>query len=156
MEKIRMKKFAPGSEVRVVRSVRNDGSIHDLKKGELLISAGTVGIVRSYGYFLQTQLIYQVFIPEINRVIGVRETEVIDAALDWVPCLFRSLDKAKLKRSLQMSGKRLANRGDIIEVYRVYRNLEDGSLAYEVKFGTDHVRLDASVLEPVTQEENVM
>ncbi|MDW6003983.1 nitrogen fixation protein NifZ [Vibrio mangrovi] len=145
-----MEKFAPGSEVRVIRSIRNDGSIHDLEKGELLIPAGTIGIVRSYGYFLQTQLIYQVFIPQLNRVIGVRDSEVIDATLAWVPCLFRSQDKAKLKYSLQMFDKRLANKGDVIEVYRVHRNLKDGSLAYEIKFGPHYVRLDASVLEPLS------
>ena len=142
-------RFAPGSEVRIVRNIRNDGSFQDFAKGDLLVEAGSVGIVRSYGYFLQTQVIYQVFIPTQNRVIGVRDSEVIDAALAWVPCLFRSLDKAKLTCSLRMFGEPLANKGDVIEVHRVYRDLEDGTVSFEVKFGAHLVKLDSTRLEPV-------
>jgi len=143
-------RFAPGSEVRIVRNIRNDGSFHNLEKGELLVEAGSVGIVRTYGYFLQTQIIYQVFIPEYNRVVGVRDSEVIDAKLAWVPCNFRSMDKAKLARSLRMFGEPLASKGDVIEVYRVYRDLEDGTLSYEVQFGEHFVKLDSTILEPLT------
>ncbi len=141
-------RFAPGSEVRIVRNIRNDGSFHQLEKGELLVEAGSIGIVRTYGYFLQTQIIYQVFIPEHNRVVGVRDSEVIDATLDWVPCLFRSMDKAKLTCSLKMFGEPLASKGDVIEVHRVYRDLEDGTLSYEVMFGEHMVKLDSTRLEP--------
>lgn len=143
-------RFAPGSEVRIVRNIRNDGSFQQLEKGDLLVEAGSVGIVRTYGYFLQTQIIYQVFIPEQNRVVGVRDSEVIDATLEWVPCHFRSMDQAKLTCSLRMFGKPLATKGDVIEVHRVYRDLEDGSLSYEIKFGEHLVKLDSTRLEPVT------
>nr|WP_321273876.1 nitrogen fixation protein NifZ [uncultured Vibrio sp.] len=144
-----MPRFEPGTEVRVVRNIRNDGSFRDRNKGDLLVTAGSTGIVRSCGYFLQTQLIYQVFIEAENKVVGVRDNEVIDAALPWVPCLFRSLDKAKLTCSLVMFGKSLASKGDVIEVHRVYRNLEDGSVDYEVKFGDHIIRLDATRLTPI-------
>jgi len=143
-------RFAPGSEVRIVRNIRNDGSFHNLEKGALLVEAGSVGIVRTYGYFLQTQIIYQVFIPEQNRVVGVRDSEVIDSTLDWIPCLFRSMDQARLTCSLKMFGEPLASKGDVIEVHRVYRDLGDGSLSYEVKFGEHLVKLDSTRLEPVT------
>lgn len=142
-------RFEPGDEVRVVRNIRNDGSFQDLDKGELLVKAGSTGVVRSCGYFLQTQLIYQVYIVAENKVVGVRESEVIDAGLPWVPCLFRSLDKAKLTCSLVMFGKPLAAKGDIIQVHRAYRNLDDGTVNYEVKFGEHTITLDAGRLSPI-------
>ncbi|UYI49895.1 nitrogen fixation protein NifZ [Vibrio natriegens] len=146
---INMPRFEPGKEVRVVRNIRNDGSFQDRDKGELLVTAGSTGIVRSCGYFLQTQLIYQVYIEAENKVVGVRDSEVIDATLPWVPCLFRSLDKAKLTCSLVMFGKPLASKGDVIEVHRAHRNLDDGSVNYEVKFGDHTIRLDATRLTPL-------
>ncbi|AEX24171.1 nitrogen fixation protein NifZ [Vibrio sp. EJY3] len=142
-------RFESGDEVRVVRNIRNDGSFQDSDKGDLLVEAGSVGIVRSYGYFLQTQLIYQIFIAAENKVVGVRDSEVIDATLPWVPCLFRSLDKAKLTCSLVMFGEPLASKGDVIEVHRVYRNLDDGTVNYEVKFGEHTITLDATRLSPI-------
>ncbi|MFN1549271.1 nitrogen fixation protein NifZ [Vibrio natriegens] len=142
-------RFESGDEVRVVRNIRNDGSFQDSDKGDLLVEAGSVGIVRSYGYFLQTQLIYQIFIAAENKVVGVRDSEVIDATLPWVPCLFRSLDKAKLTCSLVMFGEPLASKGDVIEVHRAYRNLDDGTVNYEVKFGEHTITLDATRLNPI-------
>lgn len=142
-------RFESGDEVRVVRNIRNDGSFQDRDKGDLLVEAGSVGIVRSYGYFLQTQLIYQIFIAAENKVVGVRDSEVIDAKLPWVPCLFRSLDKAKLTCSLVMFGEPLASKGDVIEVHRAYRNLDDGTVNYEVKFGEHTITLDATRLSPI-------
>lgn len=44
-------RFESGDAVRVVRNIRNDGSFQDRDKGDLLVEAGSVGIVRSYGYF---------------------------------------------------------------------------------------------------------
>lgn len=145
---INMPRFEPGKEVRVVRNIRNDGSFRDRDKGDLLVTAGSTGIVRSCGYFLQTQLIYQVYIEAENKVVGVRDSEVIDATLPWVPCLFRSLDKAKLTCSLVMFGRPLASKGDVIEVYRAHRNLDDGSVNYEVKFGDHTIRLDNWTPQP--------
>ncbi|MCG3724274.1 nitrogen fixation protein NifZ [Vibrio cincinnatiensis] len=142
-------RFEPGYKVRVIRNIRNDGSFQDRDKGELLVTSGSIGIVRSYGDFLQSQRIYQVFIEAENKVVGVRESEVIDAALPWVPCLFRSQDKAKLTCSLTMFGKPLASKGDVIDVHRAYRNLDDGSVNYDVKFGEHIIRLEASRLTPV-------
>ncbi len=81
-------------------------------------------------------------------MVGVRDSEVIDATLAWVPCLFRSMDKARLTCSLKMFGKPLASKGDVIEVHRVFRDLQDGSLSYQVQFGEHLVKLDSTRLEP--------
>jgi nitrogen fixation protein NifZ len=139
-------RFASGDEVRVIRNIRNDGSFTQIDKGELLIEAGALGIVRSYGYFLQDQIIFQVFFPSINRVIGLRDNEVIDAELAWIPCHFHSLDKATLTLSLSIQQQIIARKGDQVEVQRSYRNLVDGSLDYEIAVGEHHVKVAAHVL----------
>lgn len=140
-------RFVTGSEVRVTRNIRNDGSFTGLEKGDLLVGQGEVGEVRSSGYFLQDQVIYQVFFPVSNRIIGVRDTEVIDAKLDWIPCLFRSLDKARLTLALKMKETIIAVKGDIVEVQRVYRDLESGRLDYEIKVADYLFRVDSRALE---------
>ncbi|PWI33871.1 nitrogen fixation protein NifZ [Vibrio albus] len=145
-------RFPTGSEVRVVRNVRNDGSFSGKEKGDLLIEAGETGIVRSSGYFLQNQVIYEVFFPERNRIIGVRDTEVIDASLEWIPCLFRSLDKAYLTLALKMKGEIIAVKGDIVEVQRVYRDLETGKLDYEIEVAGHLVKLDSRALREIEAE----
>jgi nitrogen fixation protein NifZ len=140
-------RFPSGSEVRVVRNVRNDGSFAGKEKGELLIGQGETGVVRSSGYFLQDQVIYEVFFPNQNRIIGVRDSEVIDAALEWVPCQFRSLDKACLTLALKMRGEIIAVKGDIVEVQRVYRDLDTGKLEYEISVAGHLIRLDSRALQ---------
>ena len=128
---------------------KTESSWDDILAGAPIVEAGSVGIVRSYGSFLQTPLIYQIFIAAENKVVGVRDSEVIDATLPWVPCLFRSLDKAKLTCSLVMFGEPLASKGDVIEVHRAYRNLDDGTVNYEVKFGEHTITIDATRLRPI-------
>ncbi len=141
-------RFHCGHQVRVVRNIRNDGSFTQLDKGALLIDAGATGIVHSSGYFLQDQVIYQVYFPKSNRVVGVRDTEVIDATLPWVPCLFRSLDKARLRVALKMFEDIIARKGDVVEVQRVERNLESGALNYEILVGSEHlVTVNSQVLD---------
>jgi nitrogen fixation protein NifZ len=140
-------RFEAGEEVRVVRNIRNDGSFKLVDKGELLVKAGSLGIVRTYGYFLQDQIIFQVYFPDINEVVGIRDTELIKSHLEWVPCLFRSMDMAALRVSLSMQQKIIASKGDLVEVYRVHRNLDDGTIEYEIKLKDLIFRLDSQVLE---------
>ena len=140
-------RFTVGHEVRVVRNIRSDGSFAGKNKGELLVEQGETGIVQGIGYFLQDQVIYEVFFPKINRLVGLRNSEVIDAKLDWIPCLFRSLDKAKLTLALKMKETIIAVKGDIVEVQRVYRDLESGRLQYEIEVAEHLFKVDARVLE---------
>jgi nitrogen fixation protein NifZ len=139
-------RFEAGESVRVVRNIRNDGSFKSVAKGERLVAAGEVGVVRTYGYFLQDQIIFQVFFPSINQVVGIRDAELIKSDLTWVPCLFRSLDCAELTMSLSMNQQIIAKKGDIVDVYRVHRNLEDGTLEYEIILGDDRFRLSSHAL----------
>lgn len=139
-------RFVTGDEIRVIRNIRNDGSYGSMDKGNLLVAAGETGEVRGSGYFLQDQVIYQVYFPKSNRIIGVRDSEVIDSKLDWIPCLFRSLDKARLKLALKMKESIIACKGDVVEVQRVYRDLESGKLEYEIAVAEYLFRVDARVL----------
>lgn len=139
-------RFEAGEEVRVVRNIRNDGSFKEVVKGELLIEAGELGIIRTYGYFLQDQIIFQVYFPRINQVVGIRDTELIKSELEWVPCLFRSLDSAQLVVALSMNNEIIANKGDIVDIYRVHRNLEDGTLDYQVTVCDEIFRLNSKFL----------
>jgi nitrogen fixation protein NifZ len=149
-------RFDSGEEVRVVRNIRNDGSFKALEKGDLLIEAGELGVVRTYGYFLQDQIIFQVYFPRINQVVGIRDTELIKSNLEWIPCLFRSLDSAQLRVSLSMNKQIIASKGDMVEVYRVYRNLDDGTLEYEVYVGEHLFRLSSNVLALPQSVESVL
>lgn len=81
-------RFAPGAEVRVVRNVRNDGSFFGMEKGELIVAEGAIGVVRKHGWFLQDQIIYDVFFPDTGRLVGLRDVEVIDASLPLTPAVF--------------------------------------------------------------------
>ena len=139
-------RFKTGDRIRVVRNIRNDGSVANKNKGELLVEQGLVGEVRGSGYFLQNQVIYEVYFPALNIVIGLRDSEVIDSKLDWTPCLFRSLDKARLTLALKMKESIIAMKGDIVEVQRVYRNLENGQLDYEIAVAGHLVKVNARVL----------
>ncbi|WP_394153689.1 nitrogen fixation protein NifZ [Vibrio maritimus] len=140
-------KFPIGNQVRLIRNVRNDGSFTQLNKGELLAAQGDVGEVRSSGYYLQDQIVYQVFFPTRNQVVGIKQSELIDVNLEWVPCLFRSLDKARLTLALKVRDSIIAVKGDVVEVQRVFRDLDTGKLEYEIAVGGYFVKVDARVVE---------
>lgn len=46
-----------------------------------------------------------------------------------------------------MQQKIIASKGDLVEVYRVHRNLDDGTIEYEIKLKDLIFRLDSQVLE---------
>jgi len=145
-------RFYTGAKVRVIRTVRNDGSFTNINKGGILIEAGQVGIVRTYGFFLQTQIIYQVYFPEVNRVIGIRDEELILASCEWIPQCFYSLDKAALTKTLVMKGKTIANRGQVVVIKNAIRNTKTGSLHYEVELCRLAFLLDANIFESLKTE----
>ena len=82
----------PRKRSRIVRIIRNDGS-QDFAV-DLLVEAGSVGIVRSYDILQNRQILSGIY----SNAKSVTEYEIakIDAELVWVPASFRSLDKAKL------------------------------------------------------------
>ena len=145
-------RFQCGDEVRVIRTIRNDGSWFGKEKGQVLVEAGLTGIVRTYGFFLQTQIIFQVYFPDENKVVGVRNEELIPASVVWVPRLFHRADRVRLSRTLMMGGNCIAQLGDVVEIRNAYRNLENGELTYQIELGALTFTLDAAVFVPLEQE----
>nr|WP_318381718.1 nitrogen fixation protein NifZ [uncultured Enterobacter sp.] len=97
-------RFSFGDEVRVVRSIRNDGTVAGRQRGDLLVRRGSVGYVREWGVFLQDQLIYQIHFLDGDQIIGCREQELIPAAQSWAAGQFQYGDTILLTRALAIGG----------------------------------------------------
>lgn len=114
-------KFDYGDKVRVIKNIRNDGTLQG-GRGELLVRRGTTGFIRHAGYFQQDQIVYQVHFLDTNQLVGCREGELASASDDWIYNEFEYGDKAQLTLALSVAGKRIANRGDIVSVLAVDRS----------------------------------
>jgi hypothetical protein len=125
--------FQNGSEVRVIRNIRNDGTFPGKERGDLLVRRGSVGYVRDIGTFLQDQIVYTVHFMDQDYVVGCREPELIDARDEWVPSEFESREKVSAKIPLAIKGEIIVKQGDIGEIIRVVRDQADG-VSYEVNF----------------------
>jgi nitrogen fixation protein NifZ len=75
--------FNYGDEVRVVRAIRNDGTMPGFARGEVLVRRGSTGFVREWGTFLMDQVIFQVHFLEHDLVVGCRLQELIPAHQPW-------------------------------------------------------------------------
>jgi len=126
-------RFEYGQNVRVVRTIRNDGTYPGMEPGDLLVRDGSVGHVRNVGTFLQDNIIYAVHFFEVDRVIGCREEELIPAEEEWVPTLFLFRDKVTARIPLGMNGQVVVAAGTEGEVLKVLRHAPDGP-AYQVYF----------------------
>ncbi|MDB1124150.1 hypothetical protein [Vibrio algarum] len=72
---------------------------------------------------------------------------MIDSTLAWEPCLFHSLDKARLTLALKVKQSIIAVKGDVVEVQRVHRDMDNGRLEYEISVADYLIKVDARVLE---------
>lgn len=145
-------RFAYGTEVRVTRNVRNDGTFPGLPTGALLIRRGSVGYVRDVGTFLQDQIIYTVHFLHDDRIVGCREEELLAIDEPWVPSRFEFRDKVTPRLALGRKGEVIARPGDEGEVLKVLRDLPDG-VAYHVRFPGITLQVPETALDPV--DENV-
>lgn len=68
--------FRIGERVRLIKSIRNDGTYPYAPVGEVLLEAGAEGYVRKIGDFLQTIRIYEVIFVDEGHVFGCREAEL--------------------------------------------------------------------------------
>ena len=73
-------RYEYGSEVRLTRNVRNDGTYPGEEVGRLLVRRGAVGAIYDVGTYLQDQIIYRVHFLEEGRTVGCREEELILAS----------------------------------------------------------------------------
>ena len=74
--------FRIGERVRLIKSIRNDGTYPFAKVGDTLIHEGAQGYVRKIGDFLQTIRVYEVHFIDEGVIFGCREAELDHAQED--------------------------------------------------------------------------
>ncbi len=141
-----------GAEVRVTRTIRNDGTFPGKARGELLVSQGSVGYVKDVGTFLQDQVIYSVDFLESGCLVGCREQEIQPASAPWTPTRFEFRDKVTPKIQLAFCGEVIAEPGDAGEVEKVMREHEGGPL-YHVRFAGRTFQIPEGSLEFLYPED---
>lgn len=103
--------FTFSEEVRVVRAIRNDGTVTGFAPGALLVRRGSTGFVRDWGVFLQDQIIYQIHFPDSDRIIGCREQELIPIAHPWLAGNLQYGDTVTSQMALSVKGDVVVNIG---------------------------------------------
>lgn len=135
-----------GDVVRVIRNVRNDGTFPGLPTGTLLVRRGSVGHVVNVGTFLQDQIIYSVHFLDIDRLVGCREEELLDADEPWTPSRFEFRDKVRSRLTLAIQGEVVADAGSEGEILKVVRE-EGEPMRYHVNFAGRTLLVPESALD---------
>jgi nitrogen fixation protein NifZ len=139
-------RYEYGTEVRVIRSIRNDGTFPGKNRGELLIPQGSVGYVKDVGTFLQDQVIYSVDFLDDGVMVGCREHEIQLASDPWIPTRFEFRDKVTPTITLEINSEVIAEPGDVGEIEKVLREHESGP-AYHVRFCGRTLQMPEKALE---------
>lgn len=140
-----------GTEVRVVRSIRNDGTFPGKNRGELLVPQGSVGYVKDMGTFLQDQVIYSVDFLDNGVMVGCREQEIQLASDPWIPTKFEFRDKVTPTITLAIKGEVIAEPGDEGEIEKVLREHENGP-TYHVRFSGRTLQVPEAALDFIESE----
>jgi len=141
-------RFDYGDAVRVVRTLRNDGTFPGLDTGALLVREGSVGHVHNVGTFLQDQIIYAVHFLQADRTVGCREEELIDARAPWVPTKFFWGDKVTVRVPLAVRGQVVVEAGKAGEVIKVLRD-HPGGPAYHIYIDGRTFQVPEASLAPI-------
>ena len=141
-------KFDYGTEVRLTRNVRNDGTYPGEDVGRLLIRRGEVGVVHDVGTYLQDQIIYRVNFIEAGKTVGCREEELVDASEPWVPNKFEFRDKVVSKMPMRADGEMVVQVGDEGEIIKMLK--QDVSVFYHVRFNGRTFQVPESSLAAIT------
>lgn len=72
-------RFEPGTKVRALCGVRNDGTYPGVALGRPLIAAGEVGYVKSVGTYLNRFYVYSVDFVGPGMLVGMRGQEIVAA-----------------------------------------------------------------------------
>lgn len=140
-----------GSEVRLIRNVRNDGTYPGTEVGELLMRRGSIGCVYDVGTYLQDQLIYRVHFLDEGRTVGCREEELISASDHWVQNKFEFRDRVSVLCDLKMDGEFVARKGDVAEIENVLREDQD-AIEYNIFINGESIRIPERALQAVENE----
>ncbi len=143
-------RFEYGTEVRLTRNVRNDGTYPGEDVGTLLIRRGAVGSVYDVGTYLQDQIIYRVHFLEAGRTVGCREEELILASDPWIPNRFEFREKVFCKMTLDIGDELIAEQGEQGEIEKVIRT--EDKLFYHVRFRGRVFQMPESVLSGSLEE----
>ncbi|WP_174508569.1 nitrogen fixation protein NifZ [Klebsiella oxytoca] len=103
--------FTFSEEVRVVRAIRNDGTVAGFAPGALLVRRGSTGFVRDWGIFLQDQIIYQIHFTDSDRIVGCREQELIPITQPWLAGNLQYGDTVTCQLALSVKGEVVVNVG---------------------------------------------
>lgn len=145
-------RFEYGQQVRVVRTIRNDGTFPGKSRGELLVRQGSVGYIKDVGTFLQDQVIYSVDFVDSNCLVGCREHEIQLASDPWIQTRFEFHQKVTPVRRLGIEGVVIAEPGMEGEIEKVLRDLPGGP-AYHVRFAGRILQVSESSLLPLDDAE---
>ena len=125
-------RFEYGTEVRLIRNVRNDGTYPGEEVGKLLVRRGTVGCIYDVGSYLQDQIIYRVYFLEAGRTVGCREEELILATDPWVPNKYEFREKVYANQTMSANGEVIIQKGDVGEIESVIK--EGKAVYYHARF----------------------
>ncbi len=140
--------FDYGSEVRLIRNVRNDGTYPGEDVGTLLIRRGEIGVVNDVGTYLQDQLIYRVNFLNIGRTVGCREEELIAADAPWIPNKFEFREKVRSTRALAVNGEVIVDLSTEGEIEKIVKE-DMERVFYHVRFNGRTFQVPESSLEKV-------
>jgi len=121
-----------GTEVRLTRNVRNDGTYPGEEVGTLLVRRGEVGAIYDVGTYLQDQIIYRVHFLEAGRTVGCREEELVPADAPWIPNKYEFREKVIANRTLMAGGELIAAKGDVGEIEKIVK--DDTTVRYHTRF----------------------
>ncbi len=125
--------FDFGDQVRVIRSLRNDGTFPGKPRGALLVRKGSVGYVREWGSFLQDTIIYQIHFVAEDCMVGCREQELISGGAPWIAGEFQYGDWVSAAVPLAIGGEPVVVEGQVGPIMDEIRDQQP--MAYVVLFG---------------------
>lgn len=139
-----------GTEVRLTRNVRNDGTYPGEEVGALLVRRGEIGSIYDVGTYLQDQIIYRVHFLEAGCTVGCREEELIRADDPWVPNKYEFREKVLANRTLAVNGDVIADKDEQGEIEKIVK--DDTTVSYHVRFRGRVFQIPEAVLDPVVKQ----
>lgn len=136
--------FGFGEAVRLVRTIRNDGTFAGLSKGSQLARRGTIGYVREWGLFQQSKVVYQVHFPDTGRIVGCRQEELIPANAYWEAGQFQYGDKVLSRAALTTHGVVVAAEGAVGTITATGQGAQGDN--FTVQFGDRYLQVPGRLL----------